>query len=99
MRLHRTELSQGAHAHTNKDKLSGQKSPLKLKEIWTIRIRLQLAAKTRDLATFNLAIDSKLRASDLTKLRACDVCLGKHVAPQATVMQQKTQRPGQFDIT
>jgi len=54
----------------NKDKLTGQKAPLKLKEIWAIRIRLQLRAKTRDLAMFNLAIDSKLRACDLTKLRA-----------------------------
>jgi hypothetical protein len=52
----------------NKCKLTGQKPPLKLKEIWAIRIRLQLAARTRDLAMFNLAIDSKLRACDLTKL-------------------------------
>ncbi|WCM18331.1 tyrosine-type recombinase/integrase [Paraburkholderia bryophila] len=83
----------------NKDKLTGQKSPLKLKEIWAIRIRLQLGAKTRDLAMFNLAIDSKLRACDLTKLRVRDVCLGTRVAPRATVMQQKTQRPVQFEIT
>jgi hypothetical protein len=48
----------------NKGKLTGQKLPLKLKEIWAIRIRLQLAARTRDLAMFNLAIDSKLRACD-----------------------------------
>jgi hypothetical protein len=59
----------------NKDKLTGQKPPLKLKEIWAIRIRLQLGAKTRDLAMFNLAVDSKLRACDLTKLRVRDVCL------------------------
>jgi len=64
----------------NKDKLTGQKSPLKLKEIWAIRIRLQLGARTRDLAMFNLAIDSKLRACDLTKLRVRDVCLGPRVA-------------------
>ncbi|WP_213779928.1 tyrosine-type recombinase/integrase [Caballeronia sp. dw_276] len=83
----------------NKDKLTGQKAPLKLKEIWAIRIRLQLGAKTRDLAMFNLAIDSKLRACDLTKLRVRDVCLGNRVAPRATVMQQKTQRPVQFEIT
>jgi integrase len=83
----------------NKDKLTGQKSPLKLKEIWAIWIRLQLGAKTRDMAMFNLAIDSKLRACDLTKLRVRDVCLGTRVAPRATVMQQKTQRPVQFEIT
>jgi integrase len=83
----------------NKDKITGQKSPLKLKEIWAIRIRLQLGAKARDLAMFNLAIDSKLRACDLTKLRVRDVCLGTRVAPPAIVMQQKTQRPVQFEIT
>jgi site-specific recombinase XerC len=73
--------------------------PLNLKEIWAIRIRLQLAAKTRDLAMCNLAIDSKLRACDLTKLRVRDVCLGTRVAPRATVMQKKTPRPVQFEIT
>jgi integrase len=87
------------HVPWNKGKLTGQKSPLKLKEIWAIRIRLQLGAKTRDLAMFTLAIDSKLRACDLTKLRVRDVCMGTRVAPRATVMQQKTQRPVQFEIT
>jgi integrase len=83
----------------NKDKLTGQKPPLKLREIWAIRIRLQLGAKMRDLAMLNLAIDSKLRACDLMKLRVRDVCLGSRVAPRAAVMQQKTQRPVQFEIT
>jgi integrase len=83
----------------NNDKLTGQKPPLKLREIWAIRIRLQLGAKTRNLAMFNLAIDSKLRACDLTKLRVRDVCLGSRIVPRATVMQQKTQRPVQFEIT
>jgi hypothetical protein len=64
----------------NKGKFTGQKPPLKLKEIWAIRIRLQLSARTRDLAIFNLAIDSKLRACDLTKLRVRDICHGQHVA-------------------
>ena len=53
----------------NKGKLVGQKAPLKLREIWAIRIRLQLAERRRELALFNLAIDSKLRACDLVKLR------------------------------
>jgi hypothetical protein len=57
----------------NKGKLVGQKSPLKLKDIWAIRIRLQLENKLRDLTLFNLAIDSKLRACDLTKLKVSDV--------------------------
>jgi hypothetical protein len=57
----------------NKGKLVGQKAPLKLKGIWAIRVRLQLADRRRELALFNLAIDSKLRACDLVKLRACGV--------------------------
>jgi hypothetical protein len=73
----------------NKGRLTGQKPPLKLKEIWAIRIRLQLSARVRDLAMLNLAIDSKLRACDLTKLKVRDVCYGEHVASRATIMQQK----------
>jgi hypothetical protein len=61
----------------NKGRLTGQKPPLKLKEIWTIRVRLQLSSRVRDLAMFNLAIESKLRACDLTKLRVRDVCHGE----------------------
>jgi len=80
----------------NKGKLVGQKSPLKLKEIWAIRIRLQLASRIRDLALFNLAIDSKLRACDLVKLRVRDVSHGDRVSARTIVMQQKTQRPVQF---
>ena len=83
----------------NKGKLVGQKAPLKLKEIWAIRIRLQLSAKVRDLALFNLAIDSKLRACDLVKIRVRDVSHGDRVTPRAIVMQQKTQRPVQFELT
>jgi len=83
----------------NKGKLVGQKAPLKLRDIWAIRIRLQLRHRTRDLALFNLAIDSKLRACDLVKLRALDVAHGDQVAPRAIVMQQKTKRPVQFEIT
>jgi hypothetical protein len=58
----------------NKGKLVGQKAPFKLKELWAIRVRLQLASRHRDLALFNLAIDSKLRACDLVKLRVRDLC-------------------------
>ena len=83
----------------NKGKLVGQKAPLKLKEIWAIRIRLQVAERSRELALFNLAIDSKLRSCDLVKLRVRDVCHGDHVATRAIIMQQKTQRPVQFEIT
>jgi integrase len=83
----------------NKGKLLGQKPPLKLKEIWAIRIRLQLDHRTRELALFNLAIDSKLRGCDLVAIRVQDVVQGSHVAPRAIVMQKKTQRPVQFEIT
>jgi len=83
----------------NKGKLIGQRPPLKLKEIWTIRIRLQLKGKTRDLALFNLAIDSKLRGCDLVKLRVRDISTGSGIASRAMVMQQKTQQPVQFEIT
>jgi site-specific recombinase XerC len=83
----------------NKGKLLGQKPPLKLKEIWAIRIRLQLAKRTRELALFNLAIDSKLRGCDLVGVRVHDVVQGSRIAPRAIVMQKKTQRPVQFEIT
>ena len=83
----------------NKGKLVGQKAPFKLKEIWAIRVRLQLAVRHRELALFNLAIDSKLRACDLVKLRVRDVCHGQTVAARTMVMRQKTQRPVQFEIT
>ena len=83
----------------NKGKLCGQKPPLKLREIWTIRIRLQLAERLRDLALFNLAIDSKLRSCDLVHLRVRDVFNGGVVMSRAIVMQQKTKRPVQFEIT
>ena len=83
----------------NKGKLVGQKLPLKLREIWAIRIRLQLANRKRDLALFNLAIDSKLRGSDLVTLKVSDVSNSGVVSSRAMVMQQKTSQPVQFEIT
>ncbi len=83
----------------NKGKLVGQKPPLKLKEIWSIRIRLQIDKKHRDLALFNLAIDSKLRACDLVKIRVSDISHGGRVSIRAMVIQQKTNAPVQFEIT
>lgn len=83
----------------NKGKLLGQKPPLKLKEIWAIRIRLQMARRARELALFNLAIDSKLRGCDLVGLRVHDVVHGNRVAARAIVMQKKTERPVQFELT
>jgi hypothetical protein len=83
----------------NKGKLVGQKAPFKLKEIWAIRVRLQLANRRRELALFNLAIDSKLRACDLVRLRVRDACHGGGMASRAIVLQQKAQRPVQFETT
>ena len=91
--------TEGRAVPWNKGKLLGQKPPLKLKEIWAIRIRLQLDHRVRELALFNLAIDSKLRGCDLVGLRVHDVIQGSRVAARAIVMQRKTQRPVQFEIT
>jgi hypothetical protein len=79
------------HTPWNKGKLVGQKLPLKLKEIWAIRIRFQLTHCIRDLALFNLAIDSKLRVRDISH--------GSTILHRAMVMQQKTHQAVQFEIT
>ena len=83
----------------NKGKLVGQKVPFKLKEIWALRVRLQMGGRVRELALFNLGIDSKLRGYDLVALKVRDVCHGDQVATRAIIMQQKTRRPVQFEIT
>jgi hypothetical protein len=82
----------------NKGRLIGQKRPLKPKDVWAIRVRLQLQGRKRDLALFNLAIDSKLRGCDLVRLQVDDVCAGGRVRDRGTVMQKKTGRPVQFEI-
>jgi integrase len=92
-------LNPKKHIPWNKGKLTGQKPPLKLKDIWAIRIRLQVNNRIRDLALFNLAIDSKLRACDLVKLRVQDVSHGGCISKRAMIMQQKTHQPVQFEIT
>ena len=85
----------------NKGKIVGQKTLFKLKEVWAIRIRLQFGQRTRELAMFDsgLGLDSKLRACDLVKLGVRDFCHGDRISPCAIVMQQKTGRPIQFEIT
>lgn len=83
----------------NKGKLIGQKAPLKAREVWAIRTHLQMVKRIRDLALFNLGFDSKLRGCDLVALRVPDICHGDRVASRAMVMQRKTQRPVQFEIT
>jgi integrase len=83
----------------NKGKIVGQKAPFKLKDIWALRVRLQMEHRVRELALFNLGIDSKLRGCDLVALKVRDVSHGDQLATRAIVMQQKTQRPVQFEIT
>jgi integrase len=83
----------------NKERLIGQKPPLKLQEIWTLRTRLQRANKTRELALFDLALDSKLRGYDLVALHVSDVAHGSHVLSRATIVQRKTKQPVRFELT
>ena len=74
----------------NDGKLDGQKTPFRLRDIWAIQVWLQIAERTQYLALFDLAIDSKLRACDLTKLLVCDVAHGEDVSSRAMVMRQNT---------
>ena len=83
----------------NKGKLVGQKPPLKQKEVWEIRVHLQMRHKIRDLAMFNLAIDSKLRSCDLVKLKVKDVQRGSSMLTRTSIVQQKTHQAVQFEIT
>ncbi len=83
----------------NKGKLTGQKPPLQPKHVWAIRTRLQLAAKIRDLALFNIAIDSKLKGCDVVRLRIDQVAPNGHCIERAIVRQRKTGRPVKFELT
>jgi hypothetical protein len=73
----------------NKGKLVGQKTPLKLKDIWAIRVRLEIGDRKRDLGLFNLALDSKLRGCDLVQLRVRDVAHGDRIAARAIAAQRR----------
>lgn len=94
-RRHRVHL----HPAWNKNRLMGPKRPFKLREIWELRTRLHIASRRRDLALFNLAIDSKLRGCDLVRLRVRDVASQGTVLQRATVTQQKTHEPVRFELT
>ena len=87
------------HVPWNHGRIIGPKPPLKPKHIWAIRTRLQHDGRVRDLAMFNVAIDSKLRGCDLVKLRVSDIHLGDSVRLRTTVVQQKTGRPVPFELT
>ena len=75
----------------NKGKIAGQKAPFKLKDIWALRVRLQMESRERELALFNLGIDSKRRGCDLVSLKVRDICHGEQVASHQP-RQQPTRR-------
>ncbi|RVV97184.1 integrase [Mesobaculum littorinae] len=83
----------------NRGRIVGQKRPLMPKHVWAIRVRLEIAGLVRDLALFNLAIDSKLRGCDLVKLRVSDVYTADQVKERASITQSKTRQPVRFEIT
>lgn len=78
------------HQPWNEGLLVGQKKPFEPKRVWSIRVRLEIALSKRDLAILNLAIDSKLRACDLVKVRLDDICTGNNVRRRAAIVQKKT---------
>ncbi len=83
----------------NKGRLTGAKPPLRQKHVWAIRTMLQNEGSTRDLAMFNLAIDSKLRGCDVVVIRVDDVAPNGYAINRATVRQRKTRRPVRFELT
>lgn len=83
----------------NKGRIMGQKRPLLPKQVWAIRARLELAGNLRDLALFNVAIDSKLRGCDLVKLTVADLVKDDRVRERVSVIQSKTNRPVQFELS
>jgi integrase len=83
----------------NKGKLIGAKPPLRPKHVWSIRTKLQVVGRTRDLAMFNLAIDSKLRGCDVVALKVEDVAPSGYAVDRATVRQKKTGQPVKFELT
>ena len=83
----------------NKGKLTGAKPPLRPKHVWSIRTKLQMADRKRDLALFNLAIDSKLRGCDVVTLKVEDIAPHGYAIERATVRQKKTGRPVRFEVT
>jgi integrase len=98
-RVREAQKPPGIREPWNKSKLIGAKPPLRPKHVWSIRTKLQIAGRTRDLAMFNLAIDSKLRRCDVVSLRAEDVAPRGHAVDRATVRQKKSGQPVRFEMT
>lgn len=88
-----------SHPAWNKGRIVGQKRPLLPKHVWAIRVRLEIANRVRDLAIFNVAIDSKLRGCDLVRLKVADVYAAGQIKERASIIQSKTQKPVRFEIT
>jgi integrase len=87
------------HVPWNKGKIIGAKPPLRPKHVWSIRTKLQVEDRLRDLALFNMAIDSKLRGCDVVALRVDDVAPSGYATDRASVRQKKTGRPVKFELT
>ncbi len=87
------------HRAWNKGRIIGQKRPLLPKQVSAIRARLELSGYLRDLALFNVAIDSKLRGCDLVKLAAADLVKDDRVRERVSIVQSKTKKPVQFEVT
>jgi len=83
----------------NKGRIVCQKLPLKPKQVWAIRVRLELAENRRDLALFNMGIDSKLRGCDLVRMKVVDVMASVQIKGRASILQSKTQTPVRFEIS
>ena len=83
----------------NKGRIIGQKRPLMPRHLWSIRVRLEMAGNARDLALFNMAVDSKLRGCDLVGLRVRDVFAAGRVKERTSMIQSKTGKPVRFEIT
>jgi hypothetical protein len=82
-----------------KGRIVGHRRPLKPKHVWAVRVPLELAENHRDLALFNLAIDSKLRGCDLVKMKVVDVMASGQIKKRASVLQSKTHKPVRFEIS
>lgn len=87
------------HPAWNKGRIIGQKRPLLPKHVWSIRVRLEMSGNKRDLALFNMAIDSKLRGCDLVCLKVREVFVAGRAKDRASVTQSKTRKPVRFEIT
>jgi integrase len=99
-RAHATETpAKPGRVPWNKGKLVGAKPPLRPSHVWSIRTKLQIDGKKRDLALFNLAIDSKLRGCDVVAVRVDDVAPSGYAMDRATIRQKKTGRPVRFEVT